>query len=177
MSAAFHHEFTFSSIYFLRSLLTRKQILDKNPKLHFSLLRLQLIELIRQCNGGDITPALEFATNKVGPRASINEEFRKDLERAMSLLIFDHDSPTLRPELKALLSADLRRSTATRVNEAVLARQDQRKEAAIRTLVRMREWAESSARAKNLSLPSRLDIGLHGEDAMDTNGHEPMITT
>lgn len=95
----------------------------------------------------------------------------------MSLLIFDHDSPTLRPELKALLSSDLRRSTATKVNEAVLARQDQRKEAAIRTLVRMREWAESSARAKNISLPSRIDIGLHGEDAMDTNGHEPMITT
>ncbi|KAK3996192.1 CTLH/CRA C-terminal to lish motif domain-containing protein [Cladorrhinum sp. PSN332] len=153
------------------------EILEKNPKLHFSLLRLQLIELIRLCNGGDITPALDFATNKVGPRASINEEFRKDLERAMSLLIFDLESPTLRPELKALLSSDLRRVTATKVNEAVLARQDQRKEAAIRTLVRMREWAESSARKKNLPVPSRLDIGLHDEDGMDTSGHEPMITT
>ncbi|KAK4232420.1 CTLH/CRA C-terminal to lish motif domain-containing protein [Podospora fimiseda] len=153
------------------------EILDKNPKLHFSLLRLQLVELIRKCNGGDIRPALEFATSKVGPRASTNEEFRKDLERAMSLLIFDHDSPTLRPELKALLSSDLRRATATKVNEAILARQDQRKEAAIRTLVRMRAWAEQSARAKRLPVPNPLDIELLEEDSADTNGHEPMITT
>ncbi|KAK4159796.1 CTLH/CRA C-terminal to lish motif domain-containing protein [Cladorrhinum sp. PSN259] len=153
------------------------EILDQNPKLHFSLLRLQLIELIRQCNGGDISPALEFAHNKVGPRASVNEEFRKDLEKAMLLLIFDHESSDLRPEVKALLSTDLRVMIASKVNEAILARQAQRKEAAIRTLVRLREWAESSARDKKIPLPSSLDIGLRSEDFMESNGHDAMITT
>ncbi|VBB74073.1 Putative protein of unknown function [Podospora comata] len=158
-------------------------ILDKNPELHFSLLRLQLVELIRQCYGGDITPALDFATQQVAPRASINEQFRVDLERAMSLLFFDHDS-NLSPELKDLLSSDLRRKTATKVNEAVLVRQDQRREAAIRALVRMRAWAESSARSSKIKdLPPDIDIGLNGENAVEfqglteTNGHEPMITT
>ncbi|KAL2022606.1 hypothetical protein VTK56DRAFT_4950 [Thermocarpiscus australiensis] len=152
------------------------ELLDMNPELHFSLLRLQLVELIRQCNGGDITPALDFASNKLAPRAATNRDFLDDLEQTMALLIFPHDN--LRPELAALLSSDLRRMTATKVNEAVLLRQNQRREAAIRQLVRMRLWAETSARSKKKDLPDSIELGLNGEN-MDSgdNGHEPMITT
>lgn len=94
----------------------------------------------------------------------------------MALLIFPHDS--LQPELAALLSSDLRRTTATKVNEAVLLWQNQRREAAIRQLVRMRAWAETSARNKKKDLPKTIELGLN-VDSMDSgdNGHEPMITT
>jgi hypothetical protein len=157
--------------------LTNPQILDSNPDLHFSLLRLQLVELIRQCNGGDISPALDFATKKLAPRAAANRDFLTDLEQTMSLIIFQHDS--LKPELKALLSSDLRRTTATKVNEAVLLRQNQRREAAIRQLVRMRAWAETSARSKKKDLPESVELGLNaeGNESGEGGSHEPMITT
>ncbi len=158
------------------SRLTRPQLLDTDPELHFSLLRLQLVELIRQCNEGDITPAVDFATKKLAPRAATNRDFLNDLEQTMALIIFPHDS--LQPELAALLSSDLRRTTATKVNEAVLLRQNQRREAAIRQLVRMRAWAESSARSKKKDLPDAMELGLN-PDSMEygESGHEPMITT
>lgn len=95
----------------------------------------------------------------------------------MALIIFPHDK--LRPELASLLSSDLRRNTAAKVNEAILARQNQRREAAIRQLVRMRAWAETSARSDKMDLPESLDFGLHtdsSESRVD-GGHEPMITT
>ncbi|KAK3391103.1 CTLH/CRA C-terminal to lish motif domain-containing protein [Podospora didyma] len=156
------------------------EILDKDPQLHFSLLRLQLVELIRNSSGGDIQPALDFATNKLAPRAATNSEFLRDLEKTMALLIFPHDN--LQPELAQLLHSDLRRNTAIKVNEAVLVRQTQRREAAIRHLVRMRAWAESSARSKKKDLPERIELGLNGDDndfhdVIHANGHEPMITT
>jgi hypothetical protein len=67
------------------------QILDTDPSLHFALLRLQLIELIRACTSSstsDITPALNFASSQLAPRAATNNDFLKDLELTMSLLIF-----------------------------------------------------------------------------------------
>lgn len=156
--------------------LTWHQLLDNDPELHFSLLRLQLVELIRQCNEGDITPALDFATKKLAPRAATNRDFLNDLEKTMALIIFPHDQ--LQPELAALLSSDLRRTTATKVNEAVLLRQNQRREAAIRQLVRMRAWAETSARSKKKDLPESIELGLNADDMeFGESGHEPMITT
>lgn len=152
-------------------------VLDKDSKLHFSLLRLQLVELIRKCNDGDISPALEFASNRLAPRAATNEDFLKDLEKTMALLIFPHDD-NLAPELALLLRSDLRQDTATKVNEAILERQAHRREAAIRQLVRMRAWAEETARAKKKDLPDRIELGLNeSQDGLHENGHEPMITT
>ena len=58
--------------------------MDENGPLHFALLRLQMVELIRTCTaspGGDITPALEFATAMLGPRAAQDEQFLEDLEK------------------------------------------------------------------------------------------------
>ncbi|KAL2158669.1 hypothetical protein VTH06DRAFT_4151 [Thermothelomyces fergusii] len=156
------------------------ELLDADPKLHFSLLRLQLVELIRQCSNGDVTPALEFATKNLGPRAAANREFLEDLEQTMALVIFPHDK-NLRPELASLLSPDLRRATAARVNEAMLLRQNQRREAAIRQLVRMRAWAETSARAKKKDLPDSIELGLKADSSEGAGAgegdHEAMITT
>jgi len=153
------------------------QVLDSNPSLHFALLRLQLVELIRTCNatpGGDITPALAFATTQLAPRAPTNKEFMEDLERTMALLVFPPDN--LEPPLAALLQPTLRRQVADRVNKAILSSQNIRRDAAIRGLVRLRAWAEDTARQSKKDLPSRLDLGLDGDDEGQENGHEPMIT-
>ncbi|KJZ79417.1 hypothetical protein HIM_00886 [Hirsutella minnesotensis 3608] len=160
------------------------QILDDDKALHFSLLRLQLVELIRSCNaaGGDITPALTFATEQLGPRAPTNPKFLEDLERTMALLLFPQEN--LEPQLASLLNPDLRRDAADKVNRAILERHSARREAAIRHLVKLRAWAENTARERGAALPDRLDIGLKGEDGesqsgrpLETgNGHEPMLT-
>jgi hypothetical protein len=140
------------------------------------------VELIRTCNstpGGNITPALTFATTQLAPRAPTNPEFLEDLERTMALLIFSPDN--LEPQLAALLHPDLRKNVADQVNKAILASQGQRRNAAIRNLVRLRAWAEDSARECKKDLPTRLELGLdaevHNDDSnLYENGHESMIT-
>ncbi|CAM1511054.1 Fc.00g085670.m01.CDS01 [Cosmosporella sp. VM-42] len=158
------------------------QILEHDQALHFALLRLHLVELIRPCDGinADIAPALKFATEQLGPRAPTNKKFLEDLEKTMALLLFPRE--TLEPPLAALLSPDLRREVADEVNRAILRKQSLRRETAIRRLVQLRAWAENTAREKGKAIPDRLDIGLNGDESdsrpFDTsNGHEPMITT
>ncbi|RAO71057.1 uncharacterized protein BHQ10_007069 [Talaromyces amestolkiae] len=149
------------------------QILDEDPSLHFSLLRLQLVELIRRCTStpdADITPALEFATSQLAPRAPTNPQFLEDLERTLALLIFP--SENLAPSLATLLQPNLRKDIATRVNEAILKNQGARKEARLRNLVKLRAWAEQKAReTKPGGLPDHLNIGLYPEKQQSTNEH------
>jgi hypothetical protein len=149
------------------------QILDENPSLHFSLLRLQLVELIRRCTStpdADITPALEFATSQLAPRAPTNPQFLEDLERTLALLIFP--SENLAPSLATLLQPNLRKDIATKVNEAILKNQGARKEARLRNLVKLRAWAEQKAReTKPGGLPDHLNIGLYPEKQQSTNEH------
>jgi len=152
--------------------------------LHFSLLRLQLIELIRtavSASGPPSTaayqPALEFATSQLAPRAPTSPEFLQDLERTMALLIFPPEKLT--PQLKALLEPSLRQSVAISVNEAILASQGERREARIRNLVRLRNWAEHKARDAKLQIPDRLDLGTGPDvspDGSDIQAGEPMVT-
>jgi hypothetical protein len=153
------------------------QVLDTDPSLHFALLRLQLVELIRACTsqpGGDITPALTFATQQLAPRAPTNPDFLEDLERTMALLVFPKDN--LEPKLAEILHPDLRRSVADRVNKAILSCQSQHRDAAIRNLVRLRAWAENTAREGKKDLPSCIELGLDQQEQRHDNGHEPMMT-
>ncbi|KAI5848239.1 CTLH/CRA C-terminal to lish motif domain-containing protein [Tricharina praecox] len=138
------------------------EILDTDPSLHFSLLRLQLIELIRKCTStpdGDITPALEFATTHLAPRAPGNASFLEDLERTMALLCFPKDN--LAPPLAELMDPALRRRVAAQVNETIMEAQGMAKEPKIRSLIKLRAWSEDRARAtrKGSELPP-LDLGL-----------------
>lgn len=162
------------------SSLTMPQILDSDSALHFALLRLQLVELIRQCNatpGRDINPALEFATTQLGPRAPTNPQFLEDLEKTMALVVFSHDS--LDPSLAALLQPDLRRQVADMVNKAILERETSRRETAIRHLVQMRAWSEETVRKDTKKdLPARIDLGLNGDDqnGFHENGQDTVMT-
>lgn len=143
------------------------QILDTDPALHFALLRLQLIELIRKCTSSastDITPALNFASSQLAPRAATNSEFLNDLELTMSLLIFLPTTGTLQKELTELLEPSLRRSVASKVNEAILTSMGAHGEARMRSLVRLRHWAESKARAAGKNIPPVLPLGLQDVD-------------
>ena len=158
--------------------------MDENGPLHFALLRLQMVELIRKCTaspGGDITPALDFATAMLGPRAAQDEQFLEDLEKTMTLLVFPHDS--LDPSIAALLQPKLRREVADQVNATVLDRQYRRKDVAIRKLLQIRAWSEGTVRHETKNdLPSHIELGLDGDGDGDgedkQNGQdEPMLTT
>lgn len=94
----------------------------------------------------------------------------------MALLVFPPDA--LEPHLADLLKPRLRQEVADSVNKAILASQAQRRDAAIRTLVRLRAWAEDSARSQKKDLPARLELdGLDGTLKQESDtGHEPMIT-
>jgi len=169
------------------------ELLDTDRKLHFSLLRLQLVELIRQSfTSSDSTlvgKAIEFAQNNLAPYTLLEPQFKTDLERAMALLIVPKESWThvaasgsSNPAviqthndfgaLAELVDPSLRRKVAKDVNEAILQSQDQRREANIRYLVRARAWAEQLARDKKIELPA-LSLGLDGEDvpSRSHNGH------
>lgn len=94
----------------------------------------------------------------------------------MALLVFPQDG--LEPPLAALLRPELRRAVADRVNKAILTSQNARRDAAIRSLVRLRAWAEDTARQNKKDLPARLELGLDGDERADSpkNGADPMIT-
>jgi len=96
----------------------------------------------------------------------------------MALLIFPQEN--LEPQLAALLKPDLRKSVADRVNKAILVNQGQRRDAAIRNLVRLRAWGEDSARESKKDLPAHLDLGLDSEtrnedSELHENGNEAMV--
>lgn len=149
------------------------QVLDENPSLHFALLRLQLIELIRSCTStpdGDITPALEFATAQLAPRAPTNPQFLEDLERTLALLIFPPEK--LSKSLASLLDPSLRKDIATQVNEAILTSMGARKEARLRNLVKIRAFAENKARDAKKDIPDKLDFGLVGDSHDNSNSND-----
>lgn len=152
------------------------QILDTDPALHFALLRLQLIELIRKCTSSataDITPALTFSSSQLAPRAANNQDFLRDLELTMSLLIFLPNEGPLQPQFAELLEPSLRRDVAKRVNEAILNNMGARGEPRLRGLVRLRLWAEQKARTAGKELPAVLPLGLSDSDdaTNEANGH------
>ena len=154
----------------------RRQILDQDPSLHFALLRLQLVELIRVSTAtpdGDVTPALNFATTHLAPRAPTNPEFLEDLERTMAILIFSPEN--LSPPLAAILDMKLRKDVAKRVNEALLLSSGERTRSKLLELVRTRAWAEQKARDAKKDIPERIDLGLDPDnDRHDMEGDSLM---
>ncbi|MCJ1312585.1 hypothetical protein MMC25_006259 [Agyrium rufum] len=135
------------------------QILDTSPPLHFSLLRLHLIELIRNLQSttpptNDISPALDFATTHLAPRAPSDPQFLSDLELTMSLLIFAPSN--LAPQLQALLDPGLRKEVARNVNEALLRGEGERTKCRLLELVRARAWAEAKVKEEGRIRPGDL---------------------
>jgi len=151
------------------------EILDKHRLLHFQLLQLQLIEIIRNIltsapPNGNIAadafrPAVEFATSQLAPRVPTGDIYKMTLERTMALMIYPTEKMT--PEFKELLDLGLREKVACQVNKAILESKGESSEAKIRQLIRARVWAEAEARAAKVDLPTHMPVGL-GKD--DVNG-------
>jgi len=145
------------------------KILEGDEELHFLLLRLQLVEIIRDCDvdGGDIQHALEFARTNLGPRAAANPKFLHDLEKTMALLMIPRNQ--LEPPLAAMLDTKVRTDAAERVIGAIMATRSRRTMAGIRDLVKLRVWAENKGRMLSANvIPDDLSIYLNDDHENDT---------
>lgn len=132
---------------------------------------MQLVELIRSCgttSTDDPTPAINFATTELAPRAATNPQFLEDLERTMTLLMFEHKD--LPPQYTTLLDRKLRVDVALRVNEALFTEQGERTKTKLSTLIHLRAWVEQKALEANKELPAYLkfryvfDLDGRGKD-------------
>lgn len=88
----------------------------------------------------------------------------------MALLIFPPED--LAPPLAALLDPQLRKTVASRVNEAILISQGAKREARIRKLIRLRAWGEQKARDAKKDLPEKLYLGLNPEEEEMNGAHD-----
>lgn len=151
------------------------QILDSNPYLHFRLLQLQLIEIMRphiESPGAEgqvalkFEPALRFANVQLAPRAPTDPRYQSALEETMALMVY---SPNKMPAAqKDLMDKQLREKVAADINRAILGARGERTEAKIRSLVRARAWAEAQARDAKAEIPTRIPLGLDSnERALD----------
>jgi hypothetical protein len=151
-----------------------------NPTLHFHLLQLQLIELIRQSR---IPEALLFAQSELAPRGEEHPQFLKELERTMALLAFEIPSlplPSSTPaavappavtggkrgkkdagdevvpmpdSISSLLDQSQRLKTATELNAAILTAQSHGKDPKLPGLMKMLVWGEGLLREKGAEFP------------------------
>jgi len=135
-------------------------ILDLNPTLHFALLRLQLIEIVR--NGDmskreDIMAAINFAAQQLAPRASKDPKFVEDLNYGMCLVVF---KDKLQPDVQKLLDKDLRAQIAGKVNDAILVDANESPENKLLSLLKARLWSELKCRETQKNIPEKIPLGL-----------------
>jgi hypothetical protein len=174
----------FSQPFLVFACLRHTQILETDRALHFALLRLQLIELIRiyaTSPTGDIKPAISFATGQLAPRAATDPDFLKDLELAMSLLIYLPSEAPLPSQFAELLKPSFRRAVASRVNDAILESMAAPRDTRLGDLVRLRVWAEDKARTMGKDLPPKIPFGLQDLDDASSEGMsardaDPMVS-
>ncbi|CAN1810762.1 Protein GID8 homolog, partial [Linum perenne] len=121
---------------------TYEQILDTNPQLFFHLQQQKLIELIRN---GEIEEALVFAQEELAPRGEENPGFLEELERTVSLLVFEDMSKC---PVRELLDISQRLKTASEVNAAILASQSHEKEPKLPTMLKILIWEQSQLEKK-----------------------------
>ncbi|GAB4826904.1 Glucose-induced degradation complex subunit [Ancistrocladus abbreviatus] len=113
------------------------EILDTNPQLFFHLQQQRLIELIRN---GKIEEALEFAQEELAPRGEENQSFLEELERTVSLLVFEDVSNC---PARDLFDISQRLKTASEVNAAILTSQSHEKDPKLPSLLKMLVWAQN----------------------------------
>jgi hypothetical protein len=138
----------------------------------------RLIELIRT---GDITQALQFASEDLAPRAEEHPELLPELERTMGLLAFElprlaaasttattnlttlggggkRATLEVPPHITELLAPAQRLRTAGELNAAILASQSQGREPKLPQLIKMLSFGENIlTKEAKVSFP-RLDL-------------------
>lgn len=122
-----------------RALALDADIFTRNPALYFHLQQQQLIELIR---AGDATRALEFATAELAPTGGSHPAHLGELEATLALLAFDAPADADTCPVAALLAPSQRQKTASELNAAILASQNQETMPRLPGLLRSVLWAE-----------------------------------
>jgi hypothetical protein len=139
------------------------ELLDTHAQLHFDLLRLQLVELIRvipaaaegssgaELTSEVVTPVLDFAVTHLAKRAAAVPQFLAELEQTMALLCMDpitaakassSSGSSTSKARSSLLDLSLRTTVAQDVNTALLAAQGLPNESKITDLVKLWGWTE-----------------------------------
>lgn len=126
-------------------------ILEEGRELFFHLQQQQLIELIR---GGKLEDALEFAQEYLAPRGEDDPSFLEELERTVSLLVFEdvRSSP-----VGDLMAPAQRQKTASELNAAILASQSVEREPKLPRLLKLLLWAQGQL-AERASFPAVVDL-------------------
>ncbi|EKX41271.1 hypothetical protein GUITHDRAFT_158234 [Guillardia theta CCMP2712] len=152
--AAVHHGNIADAIERVNDL--NPEILETNVGLLFKLQQQRLIEMIRE---GKVQEALGFVQEElltlcennsvclsmynVGKLKMVVKDLLFELETTLSLLAFENLSKQQLPsELKQLLEPSFRHKTATSLNAAILASQDQDKESKLPLLLKMLVWVQ-----------------------------------
>ena len=90
--------------------------------------------------------------------------------KAMALL--DYPPESLAPPLAGLLDLELRTVIAARVNEAILRSFGDKDQPMLKSLLRLRAWAERKSREQGKDLPMTLDIW---QDNTTTEGDDSIM--
>lgn len=146
------------------------ELLDSHPRISFRLQQQHLIELVRS---GDIYTALTFAQEELAPRAGAHPEFLRDLERTMTLLVFNDSTTTSTStgngasstnssggtlqKHRELSDSAHRIKVANEVNAALLAIQSQENESKLPILLRLLHRLQENLALK-LSFPRLVDF-------------------
>ncbi|WFD27334.1 hypothetical protein MNAN1_002330 [Malassezia nana] len=120
-----------------------EQILDTSPVLFFELKRLRMVELLRQ---QQLDEALAFATEHLAPLAEEYPVLLDELEKSMSLCLFDMHMPL--PDRAPAYAHQWqdpmhRLYVAEDVNMALLAAQGEPAEAKLSTLLQYAQWGDA----------------------------------
>lgn len=130
------------------------ELFDDDKILHFHLLQLHLIELIRT---GRVEEALQFAQDQLIEPVEGDENMLCELERILALLVFDepHKSP-----FSDLLHPTHRQKIASEINAAIL-KMEHRESTSPRlnNLLKMILWAQNELDKKNIQYPKMTDFG------------------
>ena len=163
-----------------------EQLLDRNRALHFALLRLQLIELIKKMFEGPESDkprlfgaAVSFAQQNLAPYTPQSEQFKSDLERAMALLIVPREAWQSKPSsqlagnqtsafgpLGDLVDPSLKIQVADEVNAAIDRSQGRPGYSKAHRILQTRAWVEEYTEGCGL-LPADADLSIHVWDVPD----------
>lgn len=170
------------------------ELLDSNKGLHFALLRLQLIELIKNMfNGSEAEKpqlfgaAVTFAQQNLAPYTPQSDKYKSDLERAMALLIVpkeawqskSYSSASHSDHLSAfgplsdLVHPSLKIDIVRDVNAAILRSLGRADYSSIHKMLQIRAWSQEQAREKRLDFGKSMNINLWDlpEEPQSANGN------
>jgi len=123
-------------------------LLCETPELHFAMLKHSLVMLI---SSGEVVQAIAFAQSRMMPLVNDKDDLKRELEEAMSLLIFDkaEESP-----LAYLTKPSLILETSRRLNQAIVQHQGKIAPSRLAHLFEEANWVQQGAakpsRAKHL---------------------------